>query len=89
MLNFLSQAARKSVSSVSFVVGGTRFARAGEHGDPPLQRGTRHSDPAARRGARIDDPAARRDAIGYGVFMDTFVAIHAHSRGVADRILLA
>ena len=74
MLNFLSQAARKSVSSVTSVVGGTRFARAGGHSDPPLQRGT-----------RIGDPTARRGAIGYGVFMDTFVAIHAHSCGIADR----
>ena len=69
---------QKSVSSVTSVVGGTRFARAGGH-----------SDPAARRGTRIGDPTARRGAMGHGVFMDTFMTIHAHSRGVADRILLA
>ena len=100
MLNFLSQAARKSVSSVTSVVGGTRFARAGGHSDPPLQRGTRIGDPtarrgtriddpAARRGTRIDDPAARRGAMGHDAFMDTFMTIHAHSCCVADRILLA
>ena len=69
---------------MSSVVGLTRFARAGGHGDPPLQRGTRIGDPAARRGIRIGEPAARRGAIGHGVFMDTFMTIHAHSRGVAD-----